>query len=240
MKTLLIIILILITLSATSQITYRYKRETLNAGKYVVNSIITVTPEWNQHLKTIDSLKSVIVNIKQPIVTSKNLALGKTVKVSSIENIGLEGYYAIDGDINTRWSSKFTDNQSLIVDLGAIYAIDSVVINWEVSGGKDYELFVSDDSIKYTSVRKVTDNTLLKNSTEKLIMSGRYVKMQGIKRMDDCGYSIYEFEIWGNPVNYIDPSVFDNLPINLVKLPSGETLEIIIKTKDKSLILTNK
>ena len=45
----------------------------------------------------------------------------KPVKTSSIEKQSTAGKYAVDGDQGTRWSSKFSDPQSITIDLGRSY-----------------------------------------------------------------------------------------------------------------------
>ena len=48
----------------------------------------------------------------------KNLALGAKATASSWESAGLVPGNAADGKGNTRWASKRTDNEWLLLDLG--------------------------------------------------------------------------------------------------------------------------
>ncbi len=52
-------------------------------------------------------------------VPGGNLALNKSVTVSSTENDGTPGSAAVDGNTGTRWSSAFSDPLWIYVDLGA-------------------------------------------------------------------------------------------------------------------------
>ena len=62
--------------------------------------------------------------------TGVNLALNKTVTASSEQSGFLRGY-AVDGNTTTRWSNgTVTNNQWLTVDLGAVYNVNEVRINW--------------------------------------------------------------------------------------------------------------
>ena len=69
-------------------------------------------------------------------VPSANLALNKPVTVSSVENAGLSGANAVDGNTTTRWSSAFSDPQWIYVDLQATFNINRVKLNWEAATGR--------------------------------------------------------------------------------------------------------
>ncbi len=53
---------------------------------------------------------------------------------------------AVDGDVATRWSSEFSDDQWICVDLSAIYAVQEVILRWETAFGAAYQVQVSDDA----------------------------------------------------------------------------------------------
>ena len=77
--------------------------------------------------------------LHNPVTGIANLALGKSATSSGNENDGLGPLNAVDGVLTTRWSSAFTDNQWLEVDLGSPMTINKVVIYWEAAYGKVYE-----------------------------------------------------------------------------------------------------
>jgi beta-glucanase (GH16 family) len=131
-------------------------------------------------------------------VVQTNLALNKPTVVSSYENIVFNGQYAVDGDINTRWSSTFSDPQWIRVDLGADYNINRVKITWEAAGGKDYLIQVSNDTINWSPLRAVTNNSALVNDFTGLSGHGRYLRIYGTARMLPYGYSIFELEAYGS------------------------------------------
>src|SRR4051812_21894508 len=54
---------------------------------------------------------------------------------SSAENAGLGADKAVDNNLGTRWSSAFTDQQSLTLDYGAGATFSRVRINWEAAYG---------------------------------------------------------------------------------------------------------
>lgn len=88
-----------------------------------------------------------------------DLALGRPVTTSSNQDSTLVGSNAVDGNPATRWSSAFSDPQSIYVDLGASQSINRVKINWEAAYGKDYVIQVSNDAVGWTTIKTVTNQT---------------------------------------------------------------------------------
>jgi hypothetical protein len=133
-----------------------------------------------------------------PSLGGINLAKGKPVTVSSVENAGTGGANAVDGSLSTRWSSQFSDPQWICVDLGATYNINEIRLDWETACGQNYQLQVSNDAVNWTTIQTVTGNA----STGMLDYpglnaTGRYVRMYGTARATQWGYSLYEFEVYG-------------------------------------------
>ncbi|MFI1720661.1 discoidin domain-containing protein [Streptomyces sp. NPDC020489] len=126
-----------------------------------------------------------------------NLSQGRTVTASSNENAGTAAAYAVDGDTGTRWSSAATDDQWLQVDLGTNATLSQVVINWETAYGKDYKIQTSADAGTWTDLRTVTGGD---GGTDTLTVSGqgRYVRLQGLHRATQWGYSVWEFQVFGS------------------------------------------
>jgi len=85
-----------------------------------------------------------------------NLALEKPVTVSSIESTEYPANNAVDGEISTRWSSRFSDPQWIQVDLGDIYNINRVVLNWEASYGVTYIIQVSSNGSDWQTIYSTT------------------------------------------------------------------------------------
>jgi hypothetical protein len=142
--------------------------------------------------------------------TGTNLALGKTVTVSSTEGTGLEGSNAVDGNGATRWASTLgVDPQWITVDLGGNYNISRVKINWEAAYGKNFLIQVSPDNTTWTTVKDIQGNTSLGNDYTSLAATGRYVRIYGTARGTTYGYSIYELEVYGTLV-----STSNNIALN--------------------------
>ena len=99
--------------------------------------------------------------------SSSNLALNKSVTYSGVEGDKVNGEWkypqfvgesAVDGKSDTRWSAAKTDEQWLTVDLGAVYELGEITIDFHAES-PEYEVLVSEDGQEYTSVAKVTDGS---------------------------------------------------------------------------------
>ncbi|MEU2422161.1 discoidin domain-containing protein [Streptomyces sp. NPDC007851] len=124
------------------------------------------------------------------------LSQGKTATASSEENAGTTAANAVDGNTGTRWSSAFSDDQWLQVNLGATANVTQVVLNWEAAYGKDYKVQISPDGTNWTDLKTVTGGD---GGTDTLDVSGQgqYVRMQGVHRATQWGYSLWEFQVYG-------------------------------------------
>ncbi|MEU1339628.1 discoidin domain-containing protein [Streptomyces sp. NPDC005827] len=124
------------------------------------------------------------------------LSQGRTATASSVENAGTAAANAVDGDAGTRWSSAFSDDQWLQVDLGGTATVSQVVLNWETAYGKDYKVQISADGSNWTDLQSVTGGD---GGTDTLTVSGqgRYVRMLGVHRATQWGYSLWEFQVYG-------------------------------------------
>jgi hypothetical protein len=106
---------------------------------------------------------------------------------------------AVDGDASTRWSSQFSDPQWISVDLGQRFAIDEVVLSWEAAYGADYEIQMSNDGVSWVTVLTVTGRTGGVDDLAVLGGTGRYVRIYGTRRGTEWGYSLWSFEVYGQP-----------------------------------------
>jgi hypothetical protein len=126
----------------------------------------------------------------------KNLALRKQVTVSSVESKDTPGACLSDGRENTRWASAWADDQWAVVDLGAEFVIDCIGLKWEAAYGRRYEIQVSPDgqSWKTIYVEENGDGEVDEFALEPV--PARYVKMRGIARATDWGYSLWELAVY--------------------------------------------
>jgi len=133
---------------------------------------------------------------QEPPAPAGNLARNKPVAVSSTQS-GLPAENAVDGDINTRWGSDWSDPQWIYVDLGSVLPVSRVVLVWEAAYGKSYKIQVSTDAQNWTDVYSTTTGD---GGTDDITFSStnaRYVRMYGTERGTGYGYSLWEFEVYG-------------------------------------------
>ena len=86
-----------------------------------------------------------------------DLALNQPTTASSIDNTGDEPGNATDGNPNTRWSSAYSDDQWIQVDLGSTVTFDQIVIVWEQAYALTYAIQVSSDGSTWTDVLSVNN-----------------------------------------------------------------------------------
>lgn len=153
---------------------------------------------------------------------AQNIALQKTVTVSSVENNSLNGNLAVDGNTSTRWGSGYSDPQTLTVDLNAVYAVNRVVIKWEASYGTHYQIQLSTDEQQWITVANITNGNGNTDDLNFGAQNARYVRMYGTQRTTignaQYGYSIYEFEVYGEAA--ADDASLDSIVVNGTDLAS--------------------
>ncbi len=126
---------------------------------------------------------------------SENYALGKTATATSYENNHVADL-ATDGDKKSRWSSLYSDPQSITVDLGEEILINRVILRWESAFGKDYTISVSCDNEAWETVYTKVGGKGGGETIDFDDITARYVKMSGTARGSSYGYSLYEFEVY--------------------------------------------
>jgi hypothetical protein len=144
-----------------------------------------------------------------------NLALRKTVTVSSIEKNGTEGEKAVDGNLVSRWSSQFTDPQWITIDFGTPVQFNEIRLNWEAAYGKEY-LVQTSNTNNNSDWRTIFTQTNGVGGLEKLSSlqgDARYLRILGIKRGTQYGYSLFEIEVFNNTISDINEGEED-LPFN--------------------------
>ena len=155
----------------------------------------------------------------------KNLAEGKTVKSSSIaDNCPPEN--AVDGNTGTRWSSAYTNNEWIYVDLGKKKSIIEVKLNWEAAYGKSYKIQISDDAETWKDVFLQENG---KGGIESIPLTAvaQYVRMQGVARATAYGFSLWEFEVYGT--DYEDVGIVEtinDLTLELYPNPANKVLNV--------------
>lgn len=184
----------------------------LEAVSKVYNLDGSEVPEYNQ--KKILSVKADTVASCFHINFSKNnLAFQQKSYASSTSSDAQSAVAVTDGSIGSRWSSNYNDNQWVYVDLGVEKEIASVNLIWESAYGEAFKLQISNDAVHWKDIFETHNGAGGNEHISFAPVKARYVKMQGIKRATQWGYSLYEFEVYGikNKKEHLSPTNFIRL-----------------------------
>lgn len=142
----------------------------------------------------------------RPIDSKRNLALHKTATASSTSGANTANNVTDSSTwqnyANTKWTSAASDPQWISVDLGSSKPINRVILKWDSSYAKSFQIQVSTDasswkdvfSTTHAGLRSVTDETFPTTTA-------RYVRMYGTQRGNDSnGYSLFDFMVLNDSV----------------------------------------
>ena len=109
---------------------------------------------------------------------------------------------AADGNSATQWESAATDTQSLTVDLGTLSAISAVTLTWDTYSAKNYFVRGSVDGTIWVTIAEKNNMEYGAriDVIENIDAQYRYIKMDGVTRNTQYGYSIYELNVCGTPI----------------------------------------
>ncbi|MEL6310678.1 MAG: discoidin domain-containing protein, partial [Chloroflexota bacterium] len=127
----------------------------------------------------------------------ENIALGKTVVTSSVESAAHPASNAVDGEPATRWSTEYVDGQTLDIDLEAVYAVTDVTLRWEAAFGSVYDIQVWDGTGWITVFSEAEGDGDVDEITLAEPVNTRYIRMNGIIRGTQWGFSLWEMEVYG-------------------------------------------
>ena len=147
---------------------------------------------------------------QRPVDYGKNIAEGKNVTASSLRDVWwmydnngvinqstVLAKNAVDGNMNSYWTSGEKDNQWLCVDLGRNHEIGRVVINWASDAGKIYDIQTSTDGNNWTTLYRQTKGSGNRVEDVELYANARYVRMYGYTRVETgSGFSINELQVY--------------------------------------------
>jgi hypothetical protein len=106
---------------------------------------------------------------------------------------------AVDDDPGTRWSSApGTGTQWLEADLLSVATIRKVVLEWNGAYATAFKIQTSDNAKTWTTIYATTNG---RGGTETLNANGtgRYVRVYATAGATQYGYSLWEFDIYGQP-----------------------------------------
>ncbi|OQW97223.1 MAG: hypothetical protein BWK77_02340, partial [Verrucomicrobia bacterium A1] len=123
--------------------------------------------------------------------------LSRTVTASSAETEVFAATNACDGRMDTRWSSAWSDDQWLQIDLGHTTTVCGLTMEWESAFGSAYRVLVSQNGSEWIAAYATqtgdgqTDEIFFKPVT------GRYVKVAFERRATSWGYSLWDLSLKG-------------------------------------------
>ncbi|MCK5849808.1 MAG: discoidin domain-containing protein [Kiritimatiellae bacterium] len=134
----------------------------------------------------------------------QHVAVGTKVTASSTHT-GEEGEgppeALVDGDLNTRWSSEYSEPQEIIIDLGAPVALKRFRLHWEKAAATKYSITASLNGKEWTKVHLLYMQT--KGEPEPRIddintkgLTARYLRFALSSCVNtEWGFSLYEIEV---------------------------------------------
>jgi len=168
---------------------YSYVWNNVPVGNYT----LTAKATDNQNNVVTSQPVNIIVSTTVPV----NLALNKYVLSSSNLTNSTLASNAVDGNMSTTWSSAYFNPQWIYVDLGSLYTINRIKINWASDYATNYKIQTSNDAVTWTDFLTVTSNSTLTNDWTGFTTSTRYVRIYCTSGATSNGYSMYELEVYG-------------------------------------------
>ncbi|AZS16344.1 discoidin domain-containing protein [Paenibacillus lutimineralis] len=125
-----------------------------------------------------------------------DLSRFKFVSASSYEDDDRAPHNVVDNDESTRWSSAYSDNEWICIDLGYVMRFNKVKLHWEDAHALEYKVQISVDMENWIDIHYEQDCKGGIEEIEYLKHLTRYVRVLGIKRATIFGYSLWEFSIY--------------------------------------------
>ena len=191
---------------------------------FTVQATVDGEGAWDELIETNNSLE-VDVDVEDPSELVPNLCYLKPVTATSAESWEYPAAKAVDGNFATRWSSAFSDPQTITVDLLDVYTLDVIALAWETAYSSEYKLRVSLDGVNWTMLVHETEadggNDLFYPAVD-----ARYIQVEGIERATEWGHSLWEIQAFGE-LSMSQPELDASFEIKVVPNPSSGVLNIL-------------
>lgn len=196
-----------ITIGQTSMLSWHAvagSAVTLNGQPVAVDGAVEVSPLADSTFiliatGEISDTSTVTINVLDPLEVNRSLSRPVVASSGEPNSPVADPALAVDGNPTTRWSSAWADNQWIYVDLGETFVVRRVLLNWEVAYGRIYRIEVSLDAQNWQQIYFTTSGDGGIDDITNIRAFGRYVRMFGIQRATQWGFSLYEFEVFGEP-----------------------------------------
>jgi chitosanase len=167
------------------------------------------------------------------------LSKGRRVVASSLRGPANAGAAALDGRLDTHWSSASgPGTQWLRVDLGSAQGVDRVKLVWDRAYATAYRLQTSADGANWTDIYRTAAGDGGTDDLKRLTGAGRYLRVLATVAATAHGYSLGEVQAYGpGPVAALPPSIATAGPVTAV--PAGATGLTDPKRKEIALKLVS-
>ncbi len=159
---------------------------------------------------TLETSNAPPVTVVVHLQVGTNLVLHRIVNASSVEpnppgGEDVSAGNVNDGDKNTRWLSEASDPQWISIylnpiSLNRLFSVEAVKLFWDDTYAKEYEIQLSNslDFSEYNIIAVENDGDggidyVVTDSD----VTGKYIRLYGISRGGEGGYSLQEFEVYG-------------------------------------------
>ncbi len=183
--------------SQSFEVSINQNADTLKYGSHIANLFLEASNAAS---------KTVPVNLQ----VGTNLVLRNIVNASSVEPNPPGGEDVSpgnvnDGDKSTRWLSEASDPQWISIHLNRPFlnrhfSVEAVKLYWANTHAKEYEIQLSNvsDFSEYDVIAVETDGDggvdyVVSDSN----VTGKFIRLYGISRGGEGGYSLQEFEVYG-------------------------------------------
>jgi F5/8 type C domain len=128
-----------------------------------------------------------------PVCGTADVATNRPAVATSQESVAFPASAAVDGDPGTRWSSAFSDPQSITVDLGTVRSLCEVTLRWETAYGATFRLKTSSTNTDWATTTGTSYTGTGGTQVLPFTGTGRWLRMEGLTRGTPWGYSLWEF-----------------------------------------------
>jgi hypothetical protein len=180
----------------------------------------------SEHLDVPASAPSMTDALAAQDMSAQNVIMSQGVPASASSDQDTQVYPpwdATDGDPGTRWSSAAGGTQWLEVDLLSVGTIRKVTLDWDAAYATAFTIQASDNATTWTTIYATAKG---RGGTETLNVSGRgrYVRMDATAAATAYGYSLWEFDVYGQPGP--QPMMMPTPPAFSPNLDPGESVTV--------------
>ena len=143
-----------------------------------------------------------LTDIKLQTLELKEININGATATASTANGANTAALAVDGKEGTRWESKHgSDDEWLIIELPQAVTVYQMRIIWEAASAAEYKVYFSDTG-KEDDWQQVYHGEYSQGArTDKIapdeVRQVKYIKIEGLRRTTNYGYSIYEVSLYG-------------------------------------------